>query len=504
MDLNISCLHLKVTHGEPDRNRERLLGSIKGEAEQGAQIILTPEMAVSGYSFSSRNEIAAMAVNETDDFSVALQQLAAGYGCYICIGMAMQERESAILYNSSLVIGPQGIILRYDKVNAEIRWACPGAGDQGNVFQTQWGRVGVLICSDTYHELMPRATALKGADLLLVPANWPPTGLDPVEVWQARALENGMHIVVCNRTGPDINMDCSLADSCLINGNGEVKQRHRNPDSSVFRVSVPLVEGKLDSAQRLNRLAGRRPDQYHDIYRSLAAVQDLTSFYELPQTGKLTINCFVPEEGEDCCTQLQRQMDEIEMHSPSLWILPEVPMGSDQAGICLSAARKRGSWLLFKNTAEELEWTLFTPDGTTSTWPVLAGPDAPPVLTEIGPACVALICYGAFRHPEMVLSLSKQGCDLVVLSEAGLRREMKLLAGARTINQVAVAVCCLNGGGIWMRPEVHQRWQEHTVEPTGICSFGLDTSLTRNKRFQDRVDFATLLKMNSEGGEYAV
>ena len=91
------------------------------------------------------------------------------------------------------------------------------------------------------------------------------------------------------------------------------------------------------------------------------------------------------------------------------------------------------------------------------------------------------------------MGLSKQGCDLLVAMEPSIDEQTRLLAGARTVNHLATAVCAANGAGIWMRPEGHQRWQEEWAGAGESCTFVLDTSLTRQKRFQDRVDFEILL-----------
>ena len=59
----------------------------------------------------------------------------------------------------------------------------------------------MLICADTYYGLLPRSLALHDVDLLLTLANWPLVGIDPREVWRARALENGIGVIGANRTG---------------------------------------------------------------------------------------------------------------------------------------------------------------------------------------------------------------------------------------------------------------------------------------------------------------
>jgi predicted amidohydrolase len=85
---------------------------------------------------------------------------------------------------------------------------------------------------------MPRITALRGADLLLIPANWPPSGLDPVELWRARAIENGFFVAGCNRTGIDLKMDCRPGNPASIPPGGQLL-REKSETSRIFEVKRP-------------------------------------------------------------------------------------------------------------------------------------------------------------------------------------------------------------------------------------------------------------------------
>ncbi len=489
--LNISSIHFSVSYGELERNKQELFTLIEQEAEQGANIIVAPEMALSGYSFTGRDEIFPLCIREDDHLLNELEGLGAAFGCYICIGAAMCIAPADVLYNSALIIGPHGLITRYDKVNGEIRWACQGEPTQNNVVDTPWGRAGVLICSDSYYELMARSCALKGADLLLIPANWPssgPTALDPVEIWRARALENGLYVVGCNRTGKDISMDCCSAVSACLTPAGEVLARHCLAHSSVMRVKLPLAGGRLDSSARLAALSGRRPEHYHSIYRNVGSIQDLTTFYELPEPGKLKICCLVP--AQNTFAEWKAEYRKQAAGKSILWLLPMIE-GEQLEQVALMLQEEEASqWLLCR--AREQGWTLLGSNGGRREF-LRQAPGSSWMITDVGPGRIGLTDYAAFKHPECALALSKEGCDLIVLSEQNMTRDMRLLCGARTINHIAVAACCREGAGIWMRPEGHGRWLEEHADVGGKCSFVLDTALTRTKRFQDRLDFQTLL-----------
>lgn len=496
MTIKLSIIHFDVIHKETKQNKKFLLELIRQSARQGADIIMTPEMALSGYSFKSRQDISAYIEDDNGSFLQEIIVMAERYKCYICVGLAARDPLTEAYYNTAFVAGPKGVLCRYRKINAESRWACPGEPKQNNTFATPWGKVGILICSDTYHELMPRVVALKGADLLLVLANWPPSGLDPVEIWQARAMENGMMIAACNRTGQDLNMDCREAESCLIDSNGMVHSRCSSPDSEIFEVTISLVDGQLDNRARLKRLADRMPMHYHDCYRNLAGISDLTSFLSLPEPGNLSIHCLVPEPGRELIDWLNTALGKMAINrTPPLLLLPATNYSAPQRQAFAELACEHKFWLVTAHSSLG-SYYVFEPNGDVHHWNLPPWPFSSKhsfPMVNIGSAKATIMPFAALRHPETVLAASKQGCDLIITPEKQYSAEMKLLSGARTINHLAVAVCTNNGAGIWMRPEGHQRWQEELATAGQFCTFNLDTTLTRQKKFQDRIDFDLLL-----------
>lgn len=497
MKLAIALVHFNVRYKEVDRNKQELLGLIEQEAQKGTNIILCPEMAISGYSFSSRHDISHYVEDEDGNFIAELKKIATSCNCYICIGLALRDRETDAYTNSAIVVGPRELFFRYDKINGEIRWAQPGNPQQTEYFNTPWGRIGVLICSDTYYGLMPRIAALKGVNLLLVPANWPPSGLDPVELWRARALENGMAIAVCNRTGQDLNMNCEKSESCLIAANGEILFRDKNSESQIFNLSISLDNGLLASTLRKKQLAGRQPEQYHSCYRNLSAVDDLTSFLELPGPDKLSVNCFVQEITDTTFEIIMSFLPKnIKSPIPSLLFLPASTYSDTFQLMSKNFAKEYGIWILFQEISSQPQWHIYDPTGVSSKWPPSEIDGETKYILpqiDIGPARVNLMDYEDLRHPEAALASSKTGCDLIITCPNHFSDETKLICGTCTINHLAVACCTPEGAGIWMRPEGHERWGETLSGKSKWCNFILDTSLTRKKRFQDRIDFSRIL-----------
>ena len=84
------------------------------------------ELGISGYSFESFDEIAPHAEPDNGPTMTGLQAIAKKYGAFICLGFAEKDKNTGVFYNSALVIDPAGkIVCRYNRVNAEARWACP-------------------------------------------------------------------------------------------------------------------------------------------------------------------------------------------------------------------------------------------------------------------------------------------------------------------------------------------------------------------------------------------
>ncbi len=497
--LKLALIHSTVDHKQPETNRENLLTLFRQAGEKGAQLVVGPELSLSGYSFSSRRDIAPYAETATGPTLTALADLARTYGFFACVGLAERAPQSGIFYNSAFVVGPTGeIVCRYRKINAECRWACSGDPREDNTFDTPWGRVGVLICSDSYHSLMPRVTALRGANLLLVLANWPPSGLDPLEIWRARGLENGFYVAACNRTGRDLIMDCRQAPSAVFNGHGTLLLNETTRKSKIIRTNLPLNgDNRLKSGQRIRRMAARQWAGMHDCCLNLSGITDLTSFLQLPSPGPLLIRCRAAGEQEQATGALETAIKDREGEVDTLHILPALPYNDTALdtirALCSTSGQKVA---LCRETLLGLSFFWF--DGAHAPQHILWSTDPKGVPDRLphfdcGPARVLFAPFASLSHPETALAAAKQGCDLALACERSFSDDDRLLAGARTIDNLAIAVCSPEGAGIWMTPEGHQRWEEILAAPGESCRYLLDTNRTRKKRFQDRIDFETLL-----------
>ncbi len=489
--LLIGILHLNIQHGAVGGNRSSLLARAEEAADRGARIIVAPELALSGYSFDGRGDVAPYVEQVTGVTVEALSGIARRFGVYLCVGLAEEEKETDIYFNSAVVLGPDGkLVAHHRKHVAERRWSCPGQPSSTSLFETPWGKVGVLICADSYYGLLPRSMALKGADLLLVCANWPPTGLDPREIWRARVLENGVGLIAANRTGLDRRMDCRAARSFALTPGGTVLLDEADENTHIFFVEYPLEKDRFSSDLRQQMAATRRPWDYNAIALDSSDLEDFSGMWGLPASGPIDIRCLVPSLGQAFPSDIAKAARTRESDIPRLLVLP-----AGINGILLQEIIRR-------SRDERIAIVMETSSPSGSGIPALLSegrltclsPDQGSVIVDFGPARIALVRSDALRHPELAVALSKEGCDIIVAQADTLDDDTRLLLGVKCLERVAVAVAAPEGATICDPPDGHERWHETMLRKPGVCAAVVNTTKTRKKRFLDRVDLGVLLR----------
>ncbi|GAA3954779.1 nitrilase-related carbon-nitrogen hydrolase [Gordonia caeni] len=153
---------------EFDRNLTRALEVISEAAGAGARLIVLPECALSGYIYRDRDQFLPYMDAVPGRATDRIAELTRRFSCYVAIGIAEADPDTGLTYNTGALIGPDGYIGKYRKNGlnpSDNLWFVPG--DTGYpVFETELGRICMLICyDDTYWE-PARLAALKGADLI--------------------------------------------------------------------------------------------------------------------------------------------------------------------------------------------------------------------------------------------------------------------------------------------------------------------------------------------------
>ncbi len=173
--VKVACIQMEPMVGEKDDNIRHTIKLIEEAASNGAGLVVLPELCNSGYVFNTREEAFDLSEEVPNGLtSEAWCKVAGKHNLHIVAGI--NERDGEALYNSSVVIGPQGYIGTFRKVhlwNAENLFFEPG--NLGfPVFKTLIGRIGTFICYDGWFPESYRLCALQGADIICIPTNWVP------------------------------------------------------------------------------------------------------------------------------------------------------------------------------------------------------------------------------------------------------------------------------------------------------------------------------------------
>jgi predicted amidohydrolase len=488
--LLIGVLHLNIRHGDIAENRASLLSHAEEAAAKGARIILAPELAVSGYSFDRREEVAPYAEEVTGETVTDLSCIAQRFGVYLCTGLAEVQKRTGIFYNSAVVLGPDGrIVAHHRKHVAERRWSCPGQPSPASIFETPWGKVGVLICADSYFGLLPRSMALLGVDLLLICANWPLIALDPREIWRARVLENGIGVIAANRTGLDRCMDCRTAPSYAVTPDGKVLLDAASEDSQIYLVEYPLERHRFPCGLREEMMVTRRPWEYNAIALDTSGIDDFSGTWGLPTAGLMEIQCLVPPPNTSSLSNFTTEALNRVDGAPRILLLPPVTVAPPLQELVHHSGDHALAVVTEMRSATGSSMPVFISKGNLT----YLSPDANSIMADFAHARIALVRSVALRHPEQAVALSKQGCDVIVSNVEALDDNTRLLLGVKCLEWTVVAVSSPDGATICVPPEGHERWHETMRREPGICMASVDTALTRKKRFLDRVNLEVLL-----------
>lgn len=240
----------------------------------GANLIVLPELANTGYLFNNRHDAYLHAEPVPDGPSMrAWMDFAQLHQVYLVAGLA--ERDGMQLFDTAVLLGPEGLIGKYRKAhlwNKEKLWFSPG--NLGfPVFETPIGRIGLLICWDIWFPEVPRILTQQGADIICSLNNWvwtPPPLFDEAGKCMASYLTmtaahaNNVFIAAANRIGEE--RDARYLGCSLIAGtNGWPIGKVASPnEQTIIYADIDLSSAR--SAPIWNSLNDLQRDRRTDLY----------------------------------------------------------------------------------------------------------------------------------------------------------------------------------------------------------------------------------------------
>jgi predicted amidohydrolase len=236
---------MNVAFGDAEANCAAIVEFLQQDAASGVDLALCPECALSGYAVNSRAEAQQIAIPVSHPALLRLTDAVHETKVGLVVGFA--EQEGQFLYNSAAIIFPGNSVQVFRKVHLPCigydRFAT--AGSELRTFDSPWGRLGILICFDMRPPEATRTLALQGADLILLPTNWPEGAETSANhICIARAAENRVFFAACNRTGSE-NGFTFIGQSKIIGVTGNVLARADTaPETLTADLDISLARTK--------------------------------------------------------------------------------------------------------------------------------------------------------------------------------------------------------------------------------------------------------------------
>ena len=213
--VTVAACQICVDIDDPQRTWQAATTAVREAARAGAEIVVLPELVLTGSAFASRSEALERAEESNGPTATRMTQLAAELGVVLIFGFCERDAGGAGPYNSALVIDRGEVRAVYRKTHLwdQEKLIFEAGTAPAPVVSTSVGRLAVMICYDAEFPEMIRDVTLRGAQLIAVPANWPvvpkPAEERPIEVAkaQAGAAANRVFIAVADRCGVERGVD---------------------------------------------------------------------------------------------------------------------------------------------------------------------------------------------------------------------------------------------------------------------------------------------------------
>ena len=227
-NMRLACVQAPVIFADPTANATYAEQKLIVLAKEGVDLAVFPEAFLTGYCVDSQEAAAQIAISPTDASIRHLQAVCDNHKIHAIVGFGCVSSGYAELpegiSNALVLFTPNEAPRYYAKTHLPYlgfdRFATPGHILEP--FDTSFGRVGTLICYDLRPPEATRVLALKSADLVVLPTNWPEgaeTSADHGVI--TRAIENRIFFASCNRVGTE-NGFTFIGRSKIVDHTGKV------------------------------------------------------------------------------------------------------------------------------------------------------------------------------------------------------------------------------------------------------------------------------------------
>ncbi len=265
----IAGVQMDCRLGDKPHNLEVIRARLRDAIRHGARLAIFPECALTGYCFESKAEALEFAEPLPGPSTVDLTLLCREAGAFIIYGLL--ERDDDRLFNACALVGPDGLVGSYRKIHLPHlgvdRFTTPG--DRPFAVHDVGGlKVGMTICYDGSFPESARVLALQGADLIVLPTNWPTTAaINARHVVYTRALENHVYYAAVNRVGAERGFSF-VGLSRIIDYAGESLAASEGDKEEIIYAEIDPAQARqkrvvhIPGQHEIDRINDRRPEMY--------------------------------------------------------------------------------------------------------------------------------------------------------------------------------------------------------------------------------------------------
>ncbi len=257
--LTVSLAQINIKAGDPRINWATMQEWTAEAVRRGSDLVVFPELWDNGYALDKAKDVAS-------SLSAGLfaQVAALSRTSNIHIIGSMLEKRGVGVYNSSAVFSPRaGVLGAYRKIHLfgmfnEQQYL--NAGESPLTLDMPWGRTSIAICYDLRFPELFRRYAVDGSKMVILPAEWPHPRLNHWRTLiQARAIENQMFVIACNRVGESLGSQY-FGHSMIVDPWGDLVCEGGESETML---TVKINTDQVDEVRaKMPVIADRRPGAY--------------------------------------------------------------------------------------------------------------------------------------------------------------------------------------------------------------------------------------------------
>lgn len=285
-ETTLAAANLKIAHNKR-ANMARFLEVIDEAAGKGANMLVLPELALQGYAdfafglggketAGQKQYYFREAETIPGPATERIAEAARRHNMYIQFGLAERALHGNAIYNSAVLVGPDGIVSIYRKIHNQFEYPYFLPGEDSLVNRTTFGATGTIICYDLCFPELIRSYVLRGADVILMSNAWPMKGHDRGDDYhgwsmdlaaQANAFFNQCWLVIsnhCEKGAYSQKLDY-YGGSQIVGPYGKVVAYAADEECVITHtadLAATTLKSRTEGFFGLNLLQDRRPEHY--------------------------------------------------------------------------------------------------------------------------------------------------------------------------------------------------------------------------------------------------